>query len=161
TFWLSDGSSEWVLRKKPPGKLLPSAHQIEREYRVLAALAQTDVPVARVFGLCEDPTLIGTPFYVMEHVEGRIFWNVRLSELEPAQRSAIYDELARVLATIHSVDVDAIGLGDYGKRGRYVERQIKRWTDQYRKSETERIATMDALLEYLPAHLPAHDETTL
>lgn len=161
TFWISDGASEWVLRKKPPGVLLPSAHQVEREHRVLAALAGTDVPVARVHALAEDPSIIGTPFYLMEHVRGRIFWNVQLPELEPSERCAVYDELARVLAAIHSVDVEAVGLGDYGKRGGYVERQIRRWSDQYRNSETQPVASMDALIDYLPAHVPKNDETTL
>lgn len=161
TFWVSDGARELVLRKKPPGVLLPSAHQVEREHRVLAALAGTDVPVAKVHALCEDPSVIGTAFYLMEHVRGRIFWDVRLPELAPDERRAIYDELCRVLAAIHSVDVDAVGLGDFGRRGGYVERQIKRWTEQYRKSETARIEPMEALVEYLPAHVPPGDETTL
>ena len=161
TFWVSDGVSRWVLRKKPPGVLLPSAHQVEREHRVLAALAATDVPVAEVYGLCEDPSVIGTPFYLMEHVEGRVFWNVQLPEQAKEERSAIYEELCRVLAAIHTVDVGAVGLSDYGRRGGYVERQIKRWTEQYRKSETKAVATMDALIEYLPRHAPTNDETTL
>lgn len=161
TFWVSDGEREFVLRKKPPGKLLQSAHQVEREHRVMAALKDTDVPVAEVYPLCEDPEVIGTPFFLMEYVKGRIFWNVQLPDLEQAERSAVYDELARVLAAIHSVDVDAVGLGDYGREGGYVERQIKRWTGQYRKSETQPIASMDKLIEWLPANLPEKDETTL
>jgi aminoglycoside phosphotransferase (APT) family kinase protein len=161
TFWVADGISAWVLRKKPPGVLLPSAHQVEREHRVLRALRSTDVPVAEVYGLCEDPSVIGTPFYLMEHIEGRVFWNVQLPEHGPDERRAIYDELSRVLAAIHTVDVDAVGLSDYGKRGGYVERQIKRWTEQYRTSETKTVATMDALIDYLPRHSPASDETTL
>ncbi len=161
TFWVSDGEREHVLRKKPPGVLLPSAHQVEREHRVLAALADTDVPVAQVRALCEDASVIGTPFYLMEHVRGRVFWNVQLPELAPAERRAVYDELGRVLAAIHSVDVGAVGLADYGKHGGYVARQIKRWTEQYRKSETQPVAAMDALIEFLPAHVPAGDETAL
>jgi aminoglycoside phosphotransferase (APT) family kinase protein len=161
TFWIADDEHEHVLRKKPPGKLLPSAHQVEREHRVLAALRDTDVPVAEVRALCEDESVIGTPFYVMEHVRGRIFWNVQLPELTPGERAAVYEELVRVLAAIHTVDVDAVGLGDYGKRGGYVERQIRRWSEQYRKSETQTVPTMDALIEWLPANLPANDETTL
>jgi aminoglycoside phosphotransferase (APT) family kinase protein len=161
TFWVSDGVDEWVLRKKPPGTLLPSAHQVEREHRVLAALADTDVPVAKVHALCEDASVIGTPFYLMDHVRGRIFWNVQLPGLERDERAAIYDELGRVLAAIHSVDLAQTGLTDYGKHGGYVERQIRRWADQYKKSETQPVATMDALIEHLAAHLPAHDETAL
>jgi len=161
TFWLTDGERQWVVRKKPPGKLLPSAHQVEREYRVQKALADTDVPVAEVQSLCEDPSLIGTPFYVMEYVPGRIFWNVQLPKIERAERVAIYDELARVLAAIHTVDLDATGLRSYGKPSGYVERQVRRWTEQYRKSETQTVPTMDALIEWLPRNLPESDETTL
>lgn len=161
TFWIADGASEWVLRKKPPGALLASAHQVEREYRVLSALADTDVPVAKVHASCDDGSVIGTPFYLMEYVRGRIFWNAQLPELGREERGAVYDELGRVLAAIHSVDVDAVGLTDYGKHGGYVARQIKRWTEQYRKSETERVPAMDALIEYLPSHAPQGDETTL
>lgn len=161
TFWVSDGKAAWVLRKKPPGKLLPSAHQVEREHRVMQALASTDVPVAAVTALCEDSSIIGTPFFLMEHVEGRIFWDVQLPELEPEERGAIYAELARVLAAIHAVDVEAVGLGDYGKHGGYVERQIRRWTQQYERSATRTIASMDELLAWLPENLPASDETCL
>jgi len=121
TFWVADDEREHVLRKKPPGELLPSAHQVEREYRVLAALRDTDVPVAEVRALCEDEAVIGTPFYVMEHLRGRIFWNVQLPELAPDERAAVYEELVRVLAAIHTVDVEAVGLGGYGKRGRPIE----------------------------------------
>jgi aminoglycoside phosphotransferase (APT) family kinase protein len=161
TFWVSDGERAYVLRKKPPGKLLPSAHQVEREHRVLSALWDTDVPVARTYALCEDPSVVGTPFYLMEHVEGRIFWNVQLPKLEPSERTAVYDELVRVLAAIHTVDVGAVGLADYGKQGGYVKRQIERWSGQYGKSETQTVPAMDALIEWLPANLPANDETTL
>ncbi len=161
TFWVADAERAFVLRKKPPGKLLPSAHQVEREHKVLAALASTDVPVAEVYALCEDPDVIGTPFYMMAHVEGRIFWDVRLPDLARDERVAIYEELARVLAAIHTVDVDAVGLGDYGKRGDYVARQTRRWSDQYKKSETQPIASMDKLIAWLPENVPARDETTL
>ncbi|HJL18548.1 MAG TPA: phosphotransferase family protein [Sandaracinaceae bacterium LLY-WYZ-13_1] len=161
TFWVADDERSHVLRKKPPGELLPSAHQVEREHRVLAALADTDVPVAEVRALCEDDAVIGTPFYVMEHVVGRIFWNVQLPDLSPDERSAVYEELVRVLAAIHSVDVEAVGLSDYGKPAGYVRRQVERWSEQYRKSETQTVPAMDALIEWLPENLPAHDETTL
>jgi len=161
TFWLTDGERTWVLRKKPPGKLLPSAHQVEREYRVLAALAETDVPVAKVHSLCEDTSVIGTPFYLMDHVEGRIFWNVQLPKCEPDERAAIYEELARMLAAIHSVDLDKTGLRSFGKPSGYVERQIRRWSEQYRKSETQSLPSMEALIEWLPANMPTNEETTL
>lgn len=161
TFWVSDGVSEWVLRKKPPGALLPSAHQVEREHRVLTALQGSGVPVPRVLALCEDSAVIGTPFYLMEHVKGRIFRNVQVPELTKEERGAVYDELCRVLAAIHSVDVVAAGLSDYGKHGGYVERQVRRWTEQYRKSETQLVPAMNALIEYLPAHVPPDDETAL
>ncbi len=161
TFWIGDGERGWVLRKKPPGKLLPSAHAVEREHRVMAALAETDVPVPRVSELCEDPGVIGTPFFVMEHVIGRIFWNVQLPDAHPAERSAVYAELARVLAALHGVDVDAVGLGDYGRRGGYVARQVKRWSEQYARAKTQDVPAMDRLIAHLEAHVPTADETTL
>lgn len=161
TFWVADDVDEYVLRKKPSGDLLPSAHQVEREYQVMSAVRDTDVPVASVQALCEDEAVIGTPFYLMEHVRGRIFWNVQLPELSVSDRAAVYEELARVLAAIHTVDVDAVGLGEYGRRRGYVERQIRRWSEQYRRSQTQLVPPMDALIEWLPENLPAADETTL
>ncbi|HZO16729.1 MAG TPA: phosphotransferase [Polyangiaceae bacterium] len=161
TFWLGAPSHAYVLRKKPPGKLLPSAHAVEREYRVMRALADTEVPVPRMLALCEDASIIGTPFFVMEYVAGRLFWNVQLPELEPVQRRAVYDELVRIIAALHRLDFRALGLADYGKAGAYVERQVRRWSDQYRASETDRIDGMERLIAWLPEHLPEHDETTL
>jgi aminoglycoside phosphotransferase (APT) family kinase protein len=161
TFWLTDGERAYVLRKKPPGKLLPSAHQVEREHRIMTALGPTDVPVPRTLALCEDASVIGTPFFVMAHVEGRIFWDVRLPDSAPAERSAIYRELARVLGALHRVDPAAVGLADYGKAGGYVERQVRRWTGQYEASRTETVEPMEALIRFLPANLPPGDETTL
>jgi len=114
----------YVLRRKPPGKLLPSAHAVDREYRVIVALANTAVPVAKAHALCEDPAVIGTAFYVMDYVEGRLFWDAALPEVAGAKRRAIYDEMTRVIAALHSVDYAAAGLGDYGKPGRYIERQV-------------------------------------
>ena len=129
TFWIGDGARGYVLRKKPPGKLLPKAHMVEREHRVMKALAETDVPVPEMVALCEDAEVIGTPFFVMEQLEGRIFWNVQLPKVEtPAERTALYEELARVLAAIHQVDVEAVGLADFGRPSGYVERQVARWT---------------------------------
>jgi aminoglycoside phosphotransferase (APT) family kinase protein len=161
TFFVAKGERAFVLRKKPPGKLLPSAHQVEREYQVLAALAATDVPVARVHALCEDESIVGTPFYVMDYVSGRIFWDPQLPGLEPSERRAIYEEEVRVLAAIHAVDVDAVDLGGYGRKGEYVARQVARWSKQYLASATRDIPAMNALMEYLPAHVPEGDETTL
>ena len=161
TYWLGSPSGELVLRKKPPGKLLPSAHAVDREHRVMGALQDTDVPVARMHGLCEDEEVIGTAFFVMDYVRGRIFWNVQLPDLEKSERSAVYEELARVLAAIHTVDLEAVGLGDYGKHGQYVERQVSRWTKQYRASETDDVEAMNVLMDWLPKNVPAGDETTL
>ena len=163
TFWIgaAGGGGELVLRKKPPGELLPSAHAVDREYHVMKALEHADVPVARMVAYCANESVIGTPFYVMEHVRGRIFWNVQLPGLSRAERGDIYEELVRVLARIHQVDLGAFGLEGYGKHGHYVERQIERWSKQYRASETERIAPMDRLIAWLPENVPGGDETTL
>jgi aminoglycoside phosphotransferase (APT) family kinase protein len=159
TFLLSTPGQRYVLRRKPPGKLLPSAHAVDREYRVITALRGAGIPVARSYALCEDDALIGTAFYVMEYVEGRVLWDQSLPDLQPAQRAAIYDELNRVIAALHQVDYVAVGLADYGKPGNYLARQIARWTKQYRASETERIEAMERLMEWLPQHIPADDET--
>jgi aminoglycoside phosphotransferase (APT) family kinase protein len=159
TFLVQSANHRYVLRRKPPGKLLPSAHAVDREYRVIVALANTEVPVAKAFALCEDPTVIGTEFYVMAYVEGRVFWDAALPEVAATQRRAIYDEMTRVIAALHTVDYAAAGLGDYGKPGRYIERQVARWTQQYRASETETIDAMERLIEWLPKHIPADEET--
>ena len=159
TFLVQSADHRYVLRRKPPGKLLPSAHAVDREYRVIVALSNTDVPVAKAYALCEDPTVIGTAFYVMDYVEGRLFWDATLPEVAPLKRRAIYDEMTRVIAALHSVDYAAVGLGDYGKPGRYIERQVARWTQQYRASETETIDAVERLIEWLPKHIPADEET--
>ena len=161
TYWLADRERQYALRKKPPGKLLQSAHMIDREYRVMRALRDTDVPTAKMYGLCEDDSVIGTSFFVMEYVEGRIFWNVQLPELEATQRRAVYDELARVLAAIHSVDLEAAGLSDYGRPDAYVARQVKRWTEQYLASQTADVKQMTTLIEWLPANIPDDEATAL
>lgn len=163
TFKLITPGQTYVMRAKPgpKAKLLPSAHAIEREYRVMAALAQTDVPVARMFALCEDESVIGRAFYIMEFVSGRVLWDQALPDMTPAQRGAIYDEMNRVIAALHSVDYKAIGLADYGKPGNYFQRQIERWSKQYKLSETESIPAMDQLIAWLPNHIPADaDELT-
>jgi aminoglycoside phosphotransferase (APT) family kinase protein len=161
TYRITAGHERYVLRRKPPGKLLPSAHAVDREYRVMSALAGTDVPVARMLALCEDEAIIGTAFYVMEYVEGRILWDPTLPGLTPAERAAHYDELNRVIAALHRVDYAAVGLGDYGRVGNYVERQIARWSKQYQSAGIDAIPAMDRLIEWLPAHVPPGDETSI
>lgn len=158
----SDEGIALVVRKKPPGKLLPSAHAIEREHRVMRALRGTDVPVPDALALCEDDTVIGTPFFVMRWVPGRIFWDPTLPELESNEaRCAFYKEYVRVLAALHRVDYAAVGLGDYGKVGGFVVRQVERWSKQYQASRTSEIASMEALMRWLGENIPASDETTL
>lgn len=157
TYKLLTPGKAYVMRAKPGpvAKLLPSAHAIEREFRVMSALRQTDVPVAEMHVLCEDESVIGRAFYVMECVEGRVMWDQSLPEMTREQRGAIYDEMNRVMAALHTVRPDAIGLSDYGKPGNYFERQIGRWSKQYVASITQPIAAMDQLMEWLPRNIPA------
>ena len=157
TFLIDAASGKYVLRRKPPGKLLKSAHAVDREYRVMTALAGTGVPVPRTYLLCEDEEVIGGVFFLMEFVDGRVLWDPALPELDKAQRGPVFDEMNRVLAAVHSVDVEAAGLSDYGKPGNYFERQVSRWTGQYRASETETIAEMDRVIDWLQDHTPADD----
>ncbi len=158
TFRLDAASGRYVLRAKPPGELLKSAHQVDREYRVMAALAGTGVPVAKVLHLAGDDSPIGRMFYVMEFVDGRIFWDPALPEAgSNAERAAIYDSMNATLAALHGVDVAAAGLSDFGRPGSYFERQLARWTSQYRASETGAVADMDALIVWLERSLPADD----
>jgi len=161
TFKLVTPERKYVLRRKPPGKLLPSAHAVDREYRVIKALGQTDVPVAKAYALCEDDRVIGTAFYVMDCVEGRIFWDQRLPELNRDERGQIFDAMNRTIAALHSVDYNAVGLGDFGKAGDYFARQIARWSKQYKASETEHIPAMEKLIEWLPANIPPGDEVSV
>ncbi|MGH8714485.1 MAG: phosphotransferase [Casimicrobiaceae bacterium] len=161
TYKLTTGSASYVLRRKPPGRLLPSAHAVDREYRVISALAGSDVPVARTHCLCLDETVIGTAFYVMDFVDGRVLWDPLLPGMMPPQRRAIFAEMNRVIAALHRVDFTAIGLEDYGRPGNYLTRQIDRWTRQYRATATEPIAAMDRLIDWLPRHIPAGDRTAL
>jgi aminoglycoside phosphotransferase (APT) family kinase protein len=161
TYYLRAGSGEYVLRRKPPGKLLPSAHAVDREYRVMTALADSGVPVPRTYALCEDADVAGTPFYVMQYVSGRVFKDPRLPDVPPAERAGIYDALADVLARLHTVDWRVVGLEDFGRPGNYFARQLHRWTSQYRASETEAIPAMEELIVWLPVHIPGGDETTL
>jgi len=161
TFQLQAGQRFYVLRKQPPGELLPSAHQVDREYRVMRALQNTGVPVPRMICLCEDPSIIGTKFYVMEMVHGRLFNETLLPSLTPPERNAIYLDLARVLASLHKVDPAAVGLADFGRPGNYYERQINRWSKQYLASKTEQIDAMDKLMTWLPARIPEQKRSVI
>jgi aminoglycoside phosphotransferase (APT) family kinase protein len=161
TFRIVTPNRAYVLRKKPPGKLLPSAHAVEREYRVMRALKQTGFPVPQMRVLCEDPDILGTPFYLMDFVEGRRFVAQSLPSLPPAERGAIYDAMNETIARLHTLDYGAIGLGDYGKPANYLARQIERWTRQYRASETETISAMEGLIAWLPEHIPPGEEVSL
>ncbi len=161
TYHLSAGGRQYVLRKKPPGKLLPSAHQVDREYRVMTALRDSAVPVPKTYLLCQDDAIIGTPFYVMEMVPGRVLIDPLLPSLAPDERRRLYDHFIEILAALHAVDHEAVGLGDFGRAGNYYTRQIGRWTKQYLASQTDDIAEMNALIEWLPAHIPDSDQTTL
>jgi aminoglycoside phosphotransferase (APT) family kinase protein len=161
TYRMDAPSGSYVLRRKPFGPILPSAHAVEREYRLIAALHPTGFPVARPYALCEDPAVIGAPFYIMDMVEGRTFWNGRLPEQKPAERRAIYEAMIATLARLHSFDPAGVGLGDYGPPGNYFERQVGRWTKQYRAAETERIEEAERLIEFLPRTVPAQERVTI
>lgn len=158
TFKIEAASGTYVLRRQPPGKLLKSAHAVDREYRVLAALADTDVPVAKVYHLCEDPEVIGSMFYIMEFCEGNVHWEAALDDISSGQqRAKMYDEMSRVLAAIHSVDLEAVGLADYGRPGNYFQRQYDRWSAQYKASELTPIPEMDQVIQWLGQHIPEDD----
>lgn len=160
TFLVTAGDgTRFVLRKKPGGPLLPSAHAVDREFRVISALYGSAVPVARPVCLCTDESVIGTMFYVMSYAAGRNFWDASLPDMTPAERGAIYDEMNRVLVAMHGLDYRTVGLSDYGKQGNYFARQIARWSKQYRASQTEHIEAMEKLIAWLPANIPS-DETT-
>ncbi len=157
TYLLNADSGNYVLRRKPPGQLLKSAHAVEREYRVMQALAESGVPVPQTFHLCNDESIIGSVFFIMEYIEGQIYWDPALPDLSNPQRSGTYREMCRVLATLHQVDIDAVSLSDYGRPGDYFARQIKRWTQQYYATQTESIVEMEAVIDWLPANLPEDD----
>jgi aminoglycoside phosphotransferase (APT) family kinase protein len=157
TYLIDAASGKYVLRRKPPGQLLASAHAVDREFRVLQALHGSAVPVAEPLHLCRDETVIGSMFYLMQFVEGRIFWDPSLPETSREQRAACYDAMIGTLAALHGIDIAAVGLADYGKPGNYFARQLSRWSEQYRASETQAIPAMDALIERLPARCPADD----
>jgi aminoglycoside phosphotransferase (APT) family kinase protein len=157
TYLIEAGSGSYVLRRKPPGELLKSAHAVDREFRVMSALATSEVPVPDMLHLCTDDSVVGSMFFLMEYVDGRVMWDASLPGHSIRERRAIYREMNRVLAALHSVDIEAVGLGDYGWPGNYFERQISRWSKQYRASETETVPEMERLMEWLPDNLPADD----
>jgi aminoglycoside phosphotransferase (APT) family kinase protein len=161
TFIVDDGKRRYVLRKKPPGQLLASAHAIDREYRVMHALRDSGVPVPRMAGYCEDASLLGTPFYVMEFLAGRVIDDQSMPGMAPSERSAIYDDLNRVLAALHAVDVTAVGLADFSKPGNYFGRQVARWSRQVNAATIPVPGALLNLMDWLPAHIPPGDETTL
>ncbi len=161
TFLIETHDARFVMRKKPPGTLLPSAHQVEREYRIIKALAATDVPVPRVHLLCEDAGVIGTAFFVMDFVEGRVMRDPIMPDSNPDERAACYDSMNDVLARLHQVDFRAVGLGDFGRPDGYVARQLARWTRQYEASKIDEIPEMDRLIDWLNRHIPTADETTI
>lgn len=162
TFRVSTPARDYVLRRKPPGKLLPGAHAVEREYRVMTALGRLGFPVPDTFGLCEDPGVVGTPFFLMELVEGRIFWDPALPEVPRRERKDYYASMCETIARLHSIDYRQAGLGDYGKPGEFIARQIALWSRQYQADESAGpIDAMDRLCEWLPHNVPAGDETTL
>jgi len=161
TYQLITPGRKYVLRRKPPGKLLPSAHAVDREYKVITALHGVGFPAPRTWCLCEDDSVIGTAFYIMDMVEGRVLWEPLLPGQEPATRRAIYSSLNETMAKLHTVDYEAIGLGDFGKPGNYFIRQISRWSKQYVASETETIVEMNKLMEWLPENVPQDDSTSI
>lgn len=161
TYQIVTPNKKYVLRRKPPGKLLPSAHAVDREFRVISALHPLGYPVARPYGLCEDTEVLGTMFYVMDMVEGRIQWDGTLPGMDPSERRAIYKAKVKTFADLHNVDWRAVGLDGFGKEQDYVARQVHRWTKQYVASETKKIKDMDDLFDWLPKNIPAGDKTTI
>ena len=161
TYKIITESKNLVLRRKPPGKLLPSAHAVDREYKVITALYETDVPVPKTYGLCENDDVAGTAFFVMDFLDGDLFWDPMIPSMTNTDRTEIYKNKNKTLAKLHSVDYKKIGLEDYGKPGNYVARQVSRWSKQYRASETDNIEAMNNLIDWLPKNIPDDDETTI
>ena len=161
TYKIITESKNLVLRRKPPGKLLPSAHAVDREYKVITALYETDVPVPKTYGLCEDDDVAGTAFFVMDFLDGDLFWDPMIPSMTNRDRTEIYKNKNKTLAKLHSVNYKKIGLEDYGKPGNYVARQVSRWSKQYRASETDNIEAMNNLIDWLPKNIPDDDETTI
>lgn len=158
TWRVDTPNHSYVLRQKPMGVVLPSAHAVDREYQVMKALAGTDVPVPGVYALCEDPAVMGSMFFVMDYIEGRVFYDPRMPDQTPEERAAIFDDMNRAIAAISTVDPMAVGLEGYGRHGGYVARQVSRWSKQYRASQTRQIGAMEALIDWLPQNLPKGDE---
>ena len=161
TYKIITESKNLVLRRKPPGKLLPSAHAVDREYKVITALYETGVPVPKTYGLCEDNDVAGTAFFIMDFLDGDLFWDPMIPTMTNKDRTQIYKNKNKTLAKLHSVDYKKIGLEDYGKPGNYVARQVSRWSKQYRASETDNIEAMNNLIDWLPKNIPDDDETTI
>jgi aminoglycoside phosphotransferase (APT) family kinase protein len=161
TYRLSSPAGNYVLRRKPPGKLLASAHAVDREFRVISALYSLGFPVAKPICLCTDESIIGTAFYLMDFVEGRVFWEPQVPGVTAGERAAIFQSLVHTIASLHEIDPQKVGLGDYGRPEGYVARQIKRWSEQYRASETERIEEMERLIAWLPGACPAQDRNAI
>ena len=161
TYLLQSPSGNYVMRRKPPGQLLKSAHAVDREFRVLSALDAVGFPVPKPLVLCTDESVAGTMFYLMEYVQGRVFWDLDLPGLAPAERRAIYDHVNRVIADLHNLDYAKVGLAEYGKPGNYFARQISRWSKQYVASETQSINAMDSLMEWLPGNIPGDDSSSI
>ena len=158
TFKVTAKSGVYVLRRQPVGQLLKSAHAVDREYQVLSALRDSDVPVVKVFHLCQDTSIIGSYFYLMEYCQGRVYWNAKLQEIDSKQtRAAMYDAMNKTLVALHNVNIEACGLAEFGPQGDYFKRQLKRWTAQYRKTQLQTITAMDQLIVWLQDHLPAND----
>ena len=161
TYKITSEGQEFVLRRKPPGILLPSAHAVDREYKVITALQNTEVPVPKTYGLCEDEDVIGTSFFVMDFLDGSIYWDLLLADKSPKERSEIYASKNKVIAELHKVNYENVGLSNYGKPGNYIARQVSRWTKQYLASETENIPAMNNLIDWLPPNIPDEDETSI
>jgi len=161
TYYLKTNENNYVLRRKPPGKLLPSAHAVDREYKIITALGNTNVPVPKTFKYCEDENIVGTSFFLMQHVEGKIFWDLLLPELNTEERKKIYLSMNETIAKLHEVDFKKIGLADYGKYENYMARQIHRWTKQYKDSETQNIPEIENLIAWLPENVPQDEETSI
>jgi len=161
TYRLSVGKDELVLRKKPGGDLLPSAHAVDREYRVMKALADSEVPVPEMLLYCDDSSVIGTPFYVMRFLQGRVLFDQTIPQASIQDRRAIYRDINRVIAALHKIDPAAVGLADYGRAGNYFGRQINRWSRQYQENHTERLEALEKLIDWLPGRIPAGDEVSI
>ena len=161
TYKITSEGQEFVLRRKPPGILLPSAHAVDREYKVITALQNTEVPVPKTYGLCEDEDVIGTSFFVMDFLDGSIYWDLLLADKSPKERTEIYASKNKVIAELHKVNYENVGLSNYGKPGNYIARQVSRWTKQYLASETENIPAMNNLIDWLPPNIPDEDETSI